>query len=279
MDPPLTIVTSILSAVIAVQTCLSQEDKKDVAIVNLSTTVDLVFDILEPLQDERLAKTLDSNVILCLLAIGDALGRIQDHISIWKDQGIPQNGLLRRGCTSHSGILEYLRDDRQRLKQLVVVVTLALQLSCLIDERSKMSLVQNSPGTSSLESIQNPDVKNFWRTEIGGEVRSGFCSSLLYFRLKPFKVWCASRSQFSHAAKNSLQVDLDPSVWDILYLRLDEYKVGGVTPASLEKFVGAGTVNDAIRHLQNEDTGIPLVPRMIIQPDYSLRSRQTPSTR
>ncbi|OBZ70032.1 hypothetical protein A0H81_09903 [Grifola frondosa] len=77
----------------------------------------------------------------------------------------------------------------------------------------------------------NTEVRVFWHDRIGPQVS------------------CAPAQSFCRAIGDWLNMLLDEITCDTLLLRLDEYAIGGITPSSLDRFVGNRSIREAIAYL------------------------------
>jgi hypothetical protein len=194
MDP-ISITTSILSSLITIKAWIDAHEKKDKAIKDLSTTINLVHLILSPLSDNQRASTLHPGIVASLLSIGEVLSRIKDHLSIWKDttskskRSRPRVSLEKVfGFISPAGVVGDLKDDGALLAQHVQIVSIAMQVSTFVAgwEKEKEKLLPTLPRetlpppreppppevpkASLLELIKSGDVRSFWKYMIGQNV-------------------------------------------------------------------------------------------------------------
>jgi hypothetical protein len=188
MLEPISITTSILSSLLTIKSWIDAHDKKDKAINDLSTTINLVHLILSPLSDSHRASTLHPSILASLLSIGEVLSRIKDHLSIWRDssKGFKRFGMTRVSLDkvfafiSPAGVVGDLRDDAALLAQHVQTVSFAIQVSTFVagwdSEKEKPPKVSTSPPevpeASLLELIKNKDVRSFWKDLVGETVRT-----------------------------------------------------------------------------------------------------------
>jgi len=190
------IVASVLSAVLVVKKWLDDTQKKEQAITNLSTTVNLVYLILSPLEDENTSQNLQPFVIASLVSIGEVLSRIKDHLLLWKDKRIRAVKLL--SFVTPGRVINDLRDDAQLLSQHLLAISFALQVSNFVQERSKHSLSLLEP--SPLDMIKNAEVRTFWHEMIGPRVSNDYINT----RLCIYIIDRHSTLRHSHSVKRSL---------------------------------------------------------------------------
>ena len=173
MDP-ITITTSIISSILTIKLWLDNKDKKDNAIKNLSTSVNLVYLILSPLEDPDKARVLHPSVVASLLSVGEVLSRIKDHLSIWKDKHRASVTKLL-GFISPSSVVMDLHDDALLLSQHVQTISFALHVSTFLaghdNLAEKPEPVPDKPMLLGL--IKNVDVRLFWEDVIGEKVSPG----------------------------------------------------------------------------------------------------------
>ena len=81
MDPA-SIIASILSCAVPISQWLDDSKKKDVAISNLATTVNLVYLDLSSLEADTKPQNLETPILASLFSLGEILGRIKDHFDI-----------------------------------------------------------------------------------------------------------------------------------------------------------------------------------------------------
>ncbi|KIM78351.1 hypothetical protein PILCRDRAFT_596073 [Piloderma croceum F 1598] len=240
MDP-ISITSSILSSLITIKAWIDARSKKDKAVKDLSTTINLVHLILSPLCDNQRVSTLHPGIVFSLLSIGEVLSRIKDHLSIWKDttsskskRSGPRISLEKVfGFISPAGVVGDLKDDAALLAQHVQIVSIAMQVSTFVagweKEKPLPTLPRESlppprepplPKASLLELIKNADVRSFWKDMIG--------ETTLY----------VPQADFHRVISKWLSDNFSEAFMDVLILRIDEFGVGGVTPSGLDRFVG-----------------------------------------
>ena len=167
MDP-LSALTAVLSITVTIKTWLDNNKKKNDSIRDLSTSVNLVYTILSPLQEEAKARHLDSSVAASLLSIGEVLSRIKDHLSLWKAKRMGVSKLL--GFLNPSSVTNDLRDDARLLSQHLLAISLALHLSTFLAESAKNKEPHSK--SSIWDTIKNSEVADFWRDMVGEKVIS-----------------------------------------------------------------------------------------------------------
>ncbi|THH13135.1 hypothetical protein EW146_g7054 [Bondarzewia mesenterica] len=236
MDP-ISIVSAVVSTALTIQQWIDQSKSRNTIIRELSTTVSRISTILSPLfaslpsNDSTLvlvdaAAHLDTTTLTCLQDMGEVLGRTQDHLSLWSDKRRGKRATLL-SFLSPSTVINELRDDEKILTQRLSLLSFALQVFAF---RAAQLPLPTRP-VSTLDLLRSAEVKRFWVDKIGGDV------------------FCCSGKQFCVALSHWINIHLDETTCDTLLLRLDEFAVGGVTPSSLDRFVGRQTLREAIGQL------------------------------
>jgi len=167
MDP-ISITASILSSVLTIKAWIDDRQRKDKAIKDLSTTINLVHLILSPLSEK--APTLHPSIVASLLTIGEVLSRIKEHLSIWKDKRASISISKLVGFITPGSVVGDLRDDAALLAQHVQTVAFAVQVSTFLAEREREKEKEVPAAPSLLELIKNEDVRMFWADMVGVNV-------------------------------------------------------------------------------------------------------------
>lgn len=167
MDP-VSVLTSVLATALSIKRWVDDTAKKDQAVRNLSATINLVCIVLSPLED-RASIELKPTVVASLLGITEVLGRIKDHLSLWKDKRFRLNRLL--DIITPRSVMDDLRDDSQLLSHHLAAVQVALQVSSFVDAGRPASAIEPQD-MSVIGIIYNVQVRGFWRDMIGETVRT-----------------------------------------------------------------------------------------------------------
>lgn len=234
MDP-ISVVQAIFSTAVAIQKWIDLSNSRNSTIRELKTTVSRISSILSPLlpissqsqPSTVVSPRLNPATISCLQDLGETLSRTREHLSLWTDKRSKRVALL--SFLSPSTVLDELQDDEKRISQRVSILAFALQVSDMSSRDQVGSVTDRQPSTVSF--LASEEVRKFWTQTIGNEVS---CC--------PGKPFCASLSHW-------LNIRIDEETCDVLLLRLDEFAVGGVTPSSLDQFVGQRTIFDALNQI------------------------------
>ena len=163
---PVIIFGSVLSAVLLVKQWLDAIEKKEQAIADLSTTVNLAYLTLTPLDNENTIKNLQPSVVAGLVSISEVLSRIKDRLTLWKEKKSGANKLL--SFVTPSKVTNDLRDHAQLLSHHLIVISVALQVSAFLQGQSDNTLALSEP--SLWDMIKNAEVKRFWHEMVGPQV-------------------------------------------------------------------------------------------------------------
>lgn len=166
MDPA-SVITTILSSAISINKWVEDTKKKEVAINQLSTTVNLVYLTLSPLEVGSNSQNLTPPIIASLVSLGAVLSRIKDHLDVWADKTIKLSKLM--GFLTPSSVLEDLRDDSELLQQHLLAVSFALHLSTVLQDKSKDAPVK---GPSPVDLMKSSQAREFWHAMMGDRVNS-----------------------------------------------------------------------------------------------------------
>lgn len=165
------IVQSVHSTTVTVKNWLDGTDKSDKHIADLSAAVNLVYNALGtiaplpvlpliPTPLPIIAKRLDSKVLASLLGIGEALSRIKDHLSVWKDTRMTTKHEV--GSIDRANLRDWLRKDERLLMYLVSTVLQSL--------KTVPKIKHSISGVSFQDTVENEDVREFWKKQIGEDV-------------------------------------------------------------------------------------------------------------
>lgn len=167
MDP-LSIISTVLSIALSITKWVDDTKNKDTTIHHLSTTVNLVYLILSPLEVGDTSRKLQPPILASLLSITEVLSRIKDHLALWKDKRVRASKLL--GFLVPSRVVADLRDDAQILQQHLLAISFALHVSTFLHGQSKA--VMSLPEPSHLELTKSAQAREFWHVMIGEHVRT-----------------------------------------------------------------------------------------------------------
>ncbi|TFY82147.1 hypothetical protein EWM64_g1863 [Hericium alpestre] len=278
MADPIAIITAVISTAVAIQTWIDQRKIKDSKIYELHFTLSRIATILSPLQPALQSDHLavpahehhtgssasgapkrsssfsstgssttavsiapssewsrpDPTLVTCFQDIGEILNRIKDDLQLWTAKRSKRAALLE--FLRPSAILDRIQEHDRRLSRRLEVLAFAMQVHALKvahSPKQARALQQEAEATlpELLDEVQNAEVRRFWAESVGKD-----CSFIAGKELcKQLGLW--------------LHVSLDETTSDTLLLRLDEYAVGGVTPSSLDAFVGRQSIESAISSL------------------------------
>jgi hypothetical protein len=224
---PVVAVSSVLSAVLVVKKWLDAIQKKEQAIADLSTTVNLVYLTLSPLDNENTIQNLQPSVVAGLVSIGEVLSRIKDRLTLWKEKDIRANKLL--SFVTPSRVTDDLRDDAQLLSHHLIAISVALQVSAFLQEQSDNRLALSEQ--SLWDVIKNAEVRRFWHEMVGPQVSRDYGHQTTYSYSQ--QVFHISEVMFQKAITAWLQEDLSESLLNSLLLRLDEFGPSGKSRKNL----------------------------------------------
>ncbi|KAA1475245.1 hypothetical protein DENSPDRAFT_415885 [Dentipellis sp. KUC8613] len=127
-------------------------------------------------------------------------------------------------------------EDDRRLSRRLDTLSFALQVYFLQTASSKSGASQTietepEKPPSILDEVRNEEVRMFWEERIGQD--SSFIAG----------------QRLCDELVEWLGIHLDQTTADTLLLRLDEYAIGGVSPSSLDNFVGQRSIRDALSGL------------------------------
>ncbi|KAJ7471168.1 hypothetical protein B0H11DRAFT_1373305 [Mycena galericulata] len=243
MDP-LSILSTVLSTSIAVSHWIDDLKSQETAILELKSSLSSITLVLHPLREKAASGTLDSQagILACLQDLGECLDCARDHLQTWQESETRKTlGFLARRILAFldpSQVLAMIKDDRVRINQSVATLTLAIQLAWL------PGLPATAP-VSPLDSIQNQEVKQFWRQMIGESGAYSFRCPLTVFRA-------------------ALGRWLGGNIPDVLIFQLDEQGFGVVTPSGFSRFVGSQSVSQAISQSIPSVVSTPQADRLIV---------------
>lgn len=159
-------IASVISSAISINKWVEDTKKKEAAISNLSTTVNLVYLILSPLEVGENSHSLTPSVFASLVSLADVLNRIKDHLDLWADKSIRFSKVM--GFLAPSNVLQDLRDDSELLQQHLVAVSLALHVSAFLQGKSKAIIPVKEPSPVTL--MKSSEAREFWHVMMGDSV-------------------------------------------------------------------------------------------------------------
>ncbi|KAJ7171060.1 hypothetical protein C8R46DRAFT_1087574 [Mycena filopes] len=245
MDP-LSILSAVLSSSIAIYRWIDELKSKETAIADLKSSLSSITLVLHPLREKvRAAGALDSQVgvLACVQNLGECLDRAREHLQTWQESESRKASSIPRRILAFldpSQVLDMIKEDRTQLNHNITILTLAIQLAWA------PAGPQTTPRTTPLDLIANPEVKAFWLQRIGTHTP------------------CCPNTTFAAALSAWLG---GISIPNNLFLQLDEYGFGGVTPSSFDRFVGAQSISGAIArftHSASPAIAPQVVERLIV---------------
>ncbi|KAF8075936.1 hypothetical protein FPV67DRAFT_1444732 [Lyophyllum atratum] len=227
-------IRSLCSLATLILTWLEQTREKEEALVAVSGTVARISSILAPFQG---ATNLEPTLMDAFMGLGDILSRTREHVEAYRK---------KRRRTSVNGVISFLipaqitkliNQDEQQLNHHLTVILFSLATISFFRDRYPMP--SKNADWFTIRSVKNEDVFEFWRDYLGAKV--------LY----------APSDRFSEALKRCFGDWLSDAARQRLSLRLDEFGVGGVAISTLERFVGEGSLKQAIDEFKAFDS-LPL---------------------
>ncbi|EPQ52632.1 hypothetical protein GLOTRDRAFT_131867 [Gloeophyllum trabeum ATCC 11539] len=220
MDP-FSILSSVFSATVSVLTWLDNLEQANATIQDLHRNILLIHNIIHPLNGRP---SLPPSVVMCLLAIGEDLCSIQEHLMVLKSGKVSQTTIL--AFLFPSNVTSKLKSDNDLLMQRIQL----LQTAVLTQPYTSPTPQE---GIGLLDSVGNSSVRQFW-SDI-------FRNEDAYVTREQFRV---GLDTLSHLSEED---------FDTLWLRLDEFGMGVVTPMTLDAFVGdrSKSLKDTVRGIQS----------------------------
>ncbi|KAG5352004.1 hypothetical protein E4T56_gene11441 [Termitomyces sp. T112] len=183
---------------------------------------------------------LEPSLLNAFMGLGDILSRTREHLAIYD-----KNGWGGSKFNSYldfllpSRVTQQLIRDEQQLSHQLTIILFFFSTSSFIRELhlpaavAKVDLVSFRP-------IWNEDVRVFWCDFVGA------------------KVLFAQSDRFLEALRYRFGNQLNDAARQRFFLRLDEFKIGGVAISTLECFVGDDSLEQAVKKFQALDTKRPL---------------------
>ncbi|KAF9456832.1 hypothetical protein BDZ94DRAFT_1241245 [Collybia nuda] len=255
----LAVVTTVYALAKSIHTWVEEYEEKHATIRQISGIISQIQHILMPLQDDRDPIEIEPQTLGAIRSIGGALKKTQEHLVVWKHR---RSSRIFAAFSPSSVIKQLKEDERQLSQQLILLLTSIAVVGFVQKQRKRRSLIPRSIGSWEkqesvvLASIGNFEVKQFWRAYVGAELAyiSGdeFCDRLAIAMDEKFEVSMRKR----------------------LLLRLDEFAIGGVTPAALEDLVGMGNLRGLVNMFSADSSPTPAYPSQT-QKWWSLKAKSS----
>ncbi len=126
---PIAILTTVLATAHAINAWLKDKDRKQSIIDDLTKVTQTLCDILLPLQESQDIRRLDKNVLSVLLEIAEALTSTKEHLVLWQAKTASLMSFL--SFLTPAKIVGFLEDDQEKLKERIMLLTLALQVAVM----------------------------------------------------------------------------------------------------------------------------------------------------
>ncbi|KAG6835393.1 hypothetical protein H0H93_001918 [Arthromyces matolae] len=235
MDP-LSTITSLCSLAVTIITWIDQMRDKKETFVEIGKTVSTIHAILLSFQNNTKNIELEPALLNAFVGLGDILSRTREHISAYKKS---------RRSASIDTFLDFLvparvsqqliRDEEQLSHQLTIILFSFSSYSFIREH-----LPEKKADLLTFRAIRNEDVFEFWRDYLGTKV--------LYAR----------SDRFLDALRYRFGNRLNDAARRRLFLRLDEFRIGGVAASTLERFVGDGSLDQAVEDFESFEASSPL---------------------
>ncbi|GLB33331.1 hypothetical protein LshimejAT787_0102150 [Lyophyllum shimeji] len=215
---------------------ISTTREKEETLLAISGTVARVCAILSPFKN---ATNLEPALVDAFMGLGDILSRTKEHLIAY---GKPRRRHTINGVISFlvpAQITKLLNQDEQQLAHQLTIILFSLATISFF--RDRYPIPSENADRFVIRSTTNEDVFEFWRDYLGA------------------KVLFVTSERFSEALKRCLGDWLSESARRRLSLRLDEFRVGGVAIGTLERFVGDGTLKEAIEKFKQFDSTPPAI--------------------
>ncbi|KDQ50373.1 hypothetical protein JAAARDRAFT_63247 [Jaapia argillacea MUCL 33604] len=226
---------------------IEQQETKQQTITDLRQTIATLRSILFPFTTLSLSSDpqkmtshtmINSTALPALLATAEALKSAEDHLSLWTEKPSKFSAVSKvLTFLNPASVIKQLQDDQQRLFMRVMFLSAAIQLSS--DRSPGQGSTTNQGVQSALAGVQNAEVKLFWTQRIGQYVA------------------CCPSQTFCWALATWMGVPLPGRLCNTLLLLLDEYAIGGITPSSLDRFVGTKRISESVARLSTDQTSPP----------------------
>ncbi|RDB15435.1 hypothetical protein Hypma_004178 [Hypsizygus marmoreus] len=235
MADPISTVRSLCTLAISLLTWLEETQEKEDTLSSISSTLSRICSILVPFQN---ATRLEPALVDALLGLGDILHRTREHLVLWgSNRGKNGRRNSLRGAVGFfvpAQVTKVLNQDEQQLSQQLIIILFSMATISFF--RDRYPIPAQNADRFALRSAKNQEIFNFWRDYVGAKV--------LYAR----------GERFSEALGLCFGDWLSDAVRERLTYRLDEYRVGGVAISSLERFVGDGSLKQAIEEFKTFDS-------------------------
>jgi hypothetical protein len=182
---PIVILSIVLGTGRAITNWLKDQDRKQAIITDLTRVTQILCDILQPLQDPGNAHKLGTSVLSVILDIAETLTSTKEHLALWQAKSTTVMKLV--GFLTPGKVVDFLRDDQDKLKDKISLLTLALQVAAM----HVVSGISKDPGEGAhvfathqdhLKGVENVDVREFWQKTFG-QVCTHQSHSLAYLKI------------------------------------------------------------------------------------------------
>lgn len=166
---PIAIVATVLATTNAIHSWLKAKVRKQSITDDLVKVTQMLCDILQPLQEPQNAQKLNKNVLSVLLETAETLTSTKEHLALWQAKTTTMTSIL--GCLAPMTVIEFLENDREKLKERIMLLTLAIQVATMpgIDMGVKGTgdTMLTAASEGPLEEVRNQDVREFWKHNFG----------------------------------------------------------------------------------------------------------------
>ncbi|KAG6890770.1 hypothetical protein C0992_012743 [Termitomyces sp. T32_za158] len=194
--------------------------------------------MLMSFQENTAYYDLEPSLLNAFVGLGDILMRTKEHLAACSKNRRSHSVDSFLGFLIPSRVIQQLVRDEEQLSHQLTIILFSFSSSSFI--REHLSAHVKIPDPLHFRTIRNEEVFDFWRDYLG------------------VKVLFAQTDRFLEALKYRFGNRLTDAARRRLFMRLDEFNIGGVAASTLERFVGDESLEHAVQIFQTIATEKPL---------------------
>ena len=153
----------------AIEAWAEQHAEKEATIIQISSTVTQIHNILLPFSAAEFKGTGEIQLSDCIRSVGDVLYRTKEHLLVWSYK----RSRKIVAFLNPAALVKQLREDESQLNnQLIVLLTSVAVVGYFRDHARDASRPTIEPpcGVEPLDDLEDPEALEFWRDYIGAKV-------------------------------------------------------------------------------------------------------------
>ncbi len=267
-----TVAVTVCSLCTRILTWIDQLSEKESLLRDISSSVLQIQNILCPFTSAtKFDGTGEQQLSQSIRSVGDVIQRINEHLLLYHSKKTQQVFAF----LNPNSFIQKLREDERQLNNQLVVLLAAIAVVGYFrdhdrDGQAQVALTQkldisNDNDTLEMNAVNGiselqtaVDAQEFWKDYIGVKaIRFAtfvFCVASLMFN--SCQVDVAANDLFCARLVSWCNGDLSKTICDLIFMRLDEFNSGVVTPQNLARALGKGSLKKFVETYKRSELSL-----------------------